>query len=209
MLNYCAKGNKLPWACSSEHLVLLLPCVSNAFSWSAPLDCGRLSVLQQDTSEMARLVFFSWMRLYERTTGRNLILGQPARHVSNCATHQGDFKTTPPSPLCPAMKDFYSDLDETRLVLVSVYFAVWLKRAREDPGGQPFPTPPSLPQTLADTLQGSHFSPSPLGLWQVWERLCLRGRRLAGLTPLYSPGNYGHLLGRPSLGAFQGPWLLP
>lgn len=83
------------------------------------------------------------MRLYERMTGRNLILSQPARHVSNCATHQGDFKTTPPSPLCPAMKDFYSDLDETRLVLVSVYFAVWLKRAREDPGGQPFPTPPA------------------------------------------------------------------
>lgn len=33
--------------------------------------------------------------------------------------------------------------------------------------------------------------------------------RLAGLTLPYSPVNYGHLLGSPSLGAFQGPWLLP
>lgn len=77
------------------------------------------------------------------------------------------------------------------------------KTPHSDSGGQTLATP-ILPQTLADThRRAAIFHPAP------WASGRSGGGRLAGLTPPHRPSNYGHLLGRPSLGAFQGPWLLP
>lgn len=70
--------------------------------------------------------------------------------------------------------------------------------------------PPSLPQTLADTHRRAViFHPARWTSDRSGRGSASMEGRLAGLTPPYSPVNYGHLLGRPSLGAFQGPWLLP
>lgn len=132
------------------------------------------------------------------------------------ATHQGDFKTTPHSLTRPGIKDFYSDPDED--VKPGWTWCLYillcdLNRPGQTLVGSHYP-PPSLPQTLADTHTDTHrraviFHPAQWASDRSGRGSASVEGRLAGLTPPYSPVNYGHLLGRPSLGAFQGPWLLP
>lgn len=98
---------------------------------------------------------------------------QPVRHVSNVMRHS---KVTSHVRL---YYEFYADLDEeinpncnscTFILLQD------LNRPRQTLVGSRYP-PPSPPHTQRHTPQGSHFSPSPMGLWQVWERVCLHGRQ--------------------------------
>lgn len=101
---------------------------------------------------------------------------QPVRHVGNFMRRS---KVTSHVHLYWGIDEFYTDLDEEINPNCNSWMFILLcdlNRPRQTMVGSRYP-PPSPPHTRRHTPQGSHFSPSPMGLWQVWERVCLHGRQ--------------------------------
>lgn len=134
---------------------------------------------------------------------------QPVRHVSNFMRHS---KVTSHVRLHWGINEFYADPDEEINPNCNSWAFILLcdlNRPRQTLVGSHYP-PPSPPHRLTDTHRRAViFHPAQWASDRSRRGSASMEDRLAGLTLPYSPVNYGHLLGRPSLGAFQGPWLLP